>query len=138
MISARLAARPLLADGLLAAVVLAFQLWLEFGLYEHGPDLGAALSAALTACALVFRRRYPLLVIAFVMVVACGAVLLGHKESASIAAVLIGVYSASARGVPAGRSVLVVLVLAAGTTLPLPDLEDLRNPTFCAASSTGG
>lgn len=36
MISARLAARPLLADGLLAAVVLAFQLWLEFGLYGVG------------------------------------------------------------------------------------------------------
>ncbi|MEU0883873.1 hypothetical protein ABZ345_35160 [Lentzea sp. NPDC005914] len=57
MISQRLAARPLLADSLLAAAVLAFQLWLSLGVYDMPAD-GFLLVEVLTAGALVLRRRY--------------------------------------------------------------------------------
>ncbi|MET9633632.1 histidine kinase [Lentzea sp. NPDC006480] len=125
MISARLAARPLLADGLLAAVVLAFQSWLEFGLHPHSFDLGAAV-VVLTACSLMLRRRYPLLVITFILTLAAVSDLAAHDASVAMASILVGVYSASAVLRPWGAGVLVVLVMAAGTLVRPPRLEEIN------------
>ncbi|MDX8028805.1 sensor histidine kinase [Lentzea sp. BCCO 10_0856] len=132
MISARLAARPLLADSLLAAVVLLFQLGLAHGLYRY-PLTWWALVEVSTAGALVLRRRNPIPVMVFVLAV-CGLTSLsGHNANTVIVSVLVGVYSASIALRARWAIVLVVAVLAVGTLMPPPPLELLVYPDYTRA-----
>ena len=140
-----LKAHPLVADGLLAAVVAAIPtaIWIvgdnpQPGVDWREPDVGLALLIVLTALPLVWRRRRPLRVLAVTVGAAVGMGALQYNTDFALLGDLVALYTVGAHCArTASRRVILGFALAIGPAMllgrrrpgPVPPSGTSSSPT---------